>query len=221
MGLDISQYRVPTGIDPQKFSNVVSAAYTAYVGARGTIPTVNEIAEYCRHSKKTIAKIVDTPEFKFAIKARGVNWENESGLTTKQMLALTVVTNPSDRRDLRQKLRSIGATHVEYQAWLREPLFRRKIDELSERMLGDNMANVHQALVNKASGGDTRAIQLYYELTGRHDPAARQVIEMQNIIRLLLEVITRNVTDAGMLERITQEIDTQVMPKMITGQVVQ
>lgn len=220
MAFDIEKFRAPDGVNIDNFKNIISAAYTAYVGNGGLTPTIDDVSRYSRCRKKTIARVLDTPEFLHAITARGVNWQKEKGLSSVQMLALNVLTNPADRRDIRAKLRSVGATYAQYQAWLREPLFRDKVNQLSEQMLGDNMINVHQALVNKASSGETRAIELYYQLTGRHDPAAKQVVEMQAIIRLLLEILTKRITDPKLLEQIADDIGNDLMPKMITGSVV-
>lgn len=212
--IEIHNNPIPDSVDPLIFRNVVSAAYTAYIGNGGIIPHPKEIKEYCRHSIKTIAKVLDTPEFRRAITARGINWTNESGLSTKQMLALQMLTNPLDRRGPADKLKAVGVTTVEYRAWLKEPKFRRYVDNIGEQMLGEQVTNVHNALVNKANSGDVRAIQLYYELTGRHDPAQKQVVVMQDIIRMLLEVLTKHVTDPMQLSAISNEIDLVIMPKL-------
>jgi hypothetical protein len=212
--------KTPAGVSREQFNNVVSAAYTAYLGLRGATPSVDQVASYSNCKKKTVAKILDTDEFLVVITARGCNWTQAKGLTSKQMLSLTVLSNPSDRRDLRAKLRSIGATYAEYQAWLKQPLFQEKVTEITEAMLGDNIGNVHQSLVNQATGGNVRAIELFYQITGRHDPAQKQVVQMDIIIKLLLEILTRRISDTEVLDMIVKDIGTEVMPKMITSTVL-
>lgn len=220
MPYDISGFKVPEGVERETFQNICSAAYTAYLGLGGNLPNLDDVKRYSNAQKRTIAKVMDTDEFASVLKSRGINWDKTRGLTTKQHLAISVITDPHDRRTFAKKLASIGATSVEYRAWMKQPLFKRKVEDTAEKMLGENVSQVHNALVGKATTGDTRAIQLYYELTGRHDPASKQVADMQVIIGLLLEIITKNVTDISALTRINEAIEKDVLPKMITGTVL-
>jgi hypothetical protein len=209
----------PVGVSKEQFNNVVSAAYTAYLSF-GRTPSIKEISTYSNCQKRTIAKVLDSKDFREVIAARGVNWEGTRGLSSKQMLALSVLSNPADRRDLRAKLKSIGATYAEYQAWMAQPVFNNKAITLAETMIQDNISNVHQALTQQALNGNTKAIEMFYQISGRHDPAQKQVVQMEIIIKLLLEILTKRITDRGVLDAILTDIEEDVMPKMITSSIV-
>lgn len=221
MGQAVKQYyQVPAGTEDSTFRNIVSAAYTAYVGYK-RMPSVEDIAEFSKHEKRTINRIIATPEFKTAIQSRGVPWDGLGGLSTEQHYALSILLNPTDRRTLQAKLKSCGITYPKYKAWLKEPKFSNYIKQQADEMLADHEADFHTVLASKGLNGDLNAIKYIYELTGRHNPQNNQVVDLQRVVGLLLEVITRHVTDATVLSQIVADI-TNVMPSggTVPGQVV-
>ena len=121
--------------------------------------------------------------------------------------AFGIITNPTNKKDMGAKLKQAGITYAQYRAWLKQPHFADYITKISEHMLNEHVADVHTKVVEKAAGGDIQAMRLYYELTGRHDPQKQQMVDLNGVIGLLLEVITRYVTDTTALSKITQDID--------------
>lgn len=210
MNYVIPQYVIPTGVQERTFRNIVSAAYTAYTGYR-RIPSVDDIAEFCQHEKRTIAKVLVTDEFKTAIQSRGIPWDGYGGLSTEQHYALTILMNPTDRRALGAKLKSCGITYPIYRAWLKQPKFAEYVRRQSEELLVDHEADFNTVLANRGLNGDLASIKFIYELTGKHNPQNNQIVDAQRVISLLLEVITRHVTDPNVLSQIVADI-TNVMP---------
>lgn len=209
---------VPKGMTPNTYRRVVAAASAAYTVKRG-IPSVEEVVKYYDgatvNTPRIVTKALASPEFKSLMRARGYNFDAGAALSPEQFFAVSIITNPSDRRPLNAKLRAAGITYAQYRAWLKQPLFREYIAKVSEDMLGEHVADVHTRVVERATNGDVQAIKLYYELTGRHDPARQQMADVQAIIKLLLEIIMRYVTDVDVLARIHADVDRLLSGKPI------
>jgi hypothetical protein len=219
VGASITPMQLPVGEDPEKFRHVVNAAYTAYIGSGGrAIPDAKDVMEYVQGSTiKTVARIMETPEFVLAVKNRGVPWENINGLTTRQMLAITVMTNPHDRRNPAAKLKAVGVSHSQYAAWCKQPVFKRHMERVTEGLINDNIGLMQTALVNKATNGDLNAIKFVYEMTGKHDPASKEVIQLRSIVSMLLEILSRHLSSQPeVLQAVAIDIQ-QAMPKAVTS----
>lgn len=220
-GQHVANLIPPAGYKESEFRRVVGAAYTAYT-YDGSLPNVNRIHEIvgARISKKKIGEIIDTEEFKLTMIQRGVEWTDSAGLTGQQMLALQVLTNPTDKRDLRAKLKSIGVTYPQYRGWLKQPLFNGYLNKVTEGMLTEHIGDFNTVLANKALGGDLGALKLAYELSGRYDPNHQQVTDMKAVMQALIEIVTRNVKDPEVLTRISNELHlTMVSHNIIKGEI--
>lgn len=197
---------VPTNVSPATFRAVLAGATAAYSINKG-IPTIEQIQKYCSCQVASISKVLVTSEFRSVMRLRGYPMETTT-LSPEQVFAVSIITNPTNRKPLAAKLKMCGIPYSTYRAWLKQPHFMEYISKISEDMLGEHVADVHTRVVEKATGGDIQAIKLYYELTGRHDPQRQQMVDINNIIGLLLEVITRYVPDSVALSKITSDIDT-------------
>lgn len=198
---------LPEGIGYNTYLGVIAGASAAYATKR-RVPSVEEIAAHCNNRPKTISRVISTPEFKALMKARGYSFEKGVKLTPEQYFAVSILTNPTNRKSMSEKLRSAGVTYAQYRAWLKQPHFREYLERISEDMLGEHIADVHTMVVNKAlNNGDLTAAKMVYELTGRYDPNKQQITDLQGVIGLLLEVITRYVTDTSALQAIHRDIE--------------
>lgn len=195
----------PSGISATVFRNVLAGASAAYTVHR-QVPTVEQIKVFTTSSPKWISKVVGTKEFKEVMSQRGFPFDNVK-LSPEQYFAVSILTNPSNRKSMADKLKQSGVTYAQYRGWLKQPHFRDYISKVSEDMLGEHIQDVHTRVVERATNGDMAAIKLYYELTGRHDPQRQQMVDLQGIIGLMLEVITRYVPDTKALSCITKDID--------------
>ena len=198
----------PDGISELVYREIVascSAAYSKYA----RVPTMHEILEYSRHRPSTISKVINSSEFKTLMRERGFNWapSNSQYLSPEQVFAVSIITDPTRRQPMSAKLKSAGITYAQYRAWLKQPKFKEFIHEIGERMLNEHVADVHTRLTERAANGDIQAMRLYYELTGRADTQANRAIQdLQRTTSLLLEVITRYITDPKQLSEITNAI---------------
>lgn len=221
----------PEGVARHTFRNVVSAAHMAFQlhnqdwknrekNGTKTLPDVQEIARYCSHTPKTVSKVVATNEFAMAMRSKGITWTARDGLTPEQVYCIGIMTNPSDKRDMNGKLKAAGVTYQVYRGWLKQPTFRRAVHKIGEEMLDDHIADVNTALLNKAVGGDVRAIELYNQITGRFDPSKQQTQDLGNLVNILLETIFRYVTDVNVLKRITDDFDKAMDGRAVEAELV-
>lgn len=216
--------KIPKGTSERVFRNVIGAAYTAWVGSQGTkLPSVEDMHRYYPETtKRKIATVVATEEFVEAIRDRGIPWVSgdfRTGLSPTQQFAISIITNPTDKRGLKAKLASAGVTYAQYRAWLKDPLFSRYMNQITEGMLVDHTGDLHTALMNKALSGDLNAIKYVNELNGRFDPASRQMADISVLIERIIEIVVRNVTDPVVLTKITAEMQGMIRSNTIKGEI--
>lgn len=216
--------KIPKGTSERVFRNVISAAYTAWVGSQGTkLPSVEDMHKYYPEvTKRKIATVIATDEFIEAIRDRGLPWTKgdfRSGLSPVQQFAISIITNPTDKRGLKAKLATAGVTYTQYRAWLKDPLFSRYMNGITEGMLTEHVGDLHTALMNKALAGDLNAIKYVYELNGRFDPASRQMADVAVLVERIIEIVVRNVTDPVVLGRIQTEMSNVIRSNTIKGEI--
>lgn len=217
----VVRYDCPEGIPEGRYRTVVGAAYTAYT-MDGKVPDQERIRQLTgkNYTKRVIGEIIATENFKNAMLTRGVPWKNGDGLTAQQMYTLQILTNPTDRRELRAKLKSAGVTYPMYRAWMNQPHFSNYMHQVTENMLLKHVPDFNVVLTNKALAGDVNALKFAYELSGRHDPNRKEVLDLQAIVGALLEVITTNIKDPEVLMKIQAELQlTLVARNVIKGEI--
>lgn len=210
---------LPDSLDPKKVQKLIEYYQIHYLTVSHDPPDMDTIIANTNLPAKLIRKYSNDKAFHERLMIRGIPWykrwidrvesdQVREGLTPQQSLALAVITDPTARGNLRARLAVVGVSYNQYRNWMQQPAFQRAMDKISEKMVTDNINTVHTALVKKAESGDTQAMKLFYEVSGRHDPMRQQSLDMARIVGLLLEVITRHVTDLGVLDRIESEFST-------------
>lgn len=205
-----SMVSVPAGTTRPTFRKVVAGAVMAYqmhrqTGKGKTLPTIDEICRISGVTKSAVSRVCATNEFRLAMKERGIDWSPRDGLTPEQTYCIGILTNPADKSDMERKLKKAGIDYQVYRNWLKQPIFAAAVRQIGEDMLKEHIADVHTTLTREAVGGNMRAIELYYQISGRFDPAREQTQDLNRLVTLLLEVLFRNITDVKVLERINEE----------------
>ena len=221
----------PAGVGKQTFRNVVAGALMAYqlhnrdpknrtpTGGK-TLPTVDDISRFCRTPKHVINKCVASDNFIVAMRERGIYWDARDGLSPEQIYCIGIMTDPSSKQDMAGKLRKAGITMSTYRMWLKQPLFARAIRQIGEDMLGEHIADVNTAVVRSAVDGNMKAVEIFNQMTGRHDPAQQQIGNLQNLVGQLLEIIFRYVTDVGTLQKITTDFEKTMSGEIVEAELV-
>lgn len=218
-GFSVRSARGIKGVTEEEIWTVLGAVQALWLTGKGRLPGFADISERARIADWKIDVILADPEFRTRCQLRGISWPKKwdrlkhdsavirSRLTPDQVMALQIVTDPTNNRTLQQKLKQAGITYATWRNWMREPNFADAVKTTAEEMLQDMIAPTHTTIARKASSGDIAAANLLYQLTGRHDPNKQQMLEFTKVIGLLLEVISRHVTDPAVLGRVTQDFD--------------
>lgn len=201
-GKGLVRVRAPEGIGQQTFLTLLSNAYALYV-LEGTYSN-DSLQRRTGMVPGTIAKVLNSPEFKHALKIRGVEL-NATGLTHEQELCLQILTDPSDGKTLGQKLKLAGVTYAKYRAWMKQPIFKLQMDTLTAGLLSSN-ADALVQLDRLANEGDLGAIKFKFELNGLYDPNKQQNIDIVAMMGKMLEIITKYVRDPETLNNVAGEL---------------
>lgn len=196
------------GIPVDKFKRVLDT-YDYLWHKNRVIPSPEDIADQCGYTKKTVCKAMEKPIFAELLTERGVPVRDSSGLTAQQTLAVKLILDPTDKRTLNGKLRALGISYTTYRAWLRQPAFYNYLNTIAEDGLREHNGDVLVSLTNKAISGDINAIKYYLEVSGRHDPARQQQVNMQQVLMTIFEVLTTHITDQAQLAAIANDFQTK------------
>ena len=147
----------------------------------------------------TYTACIQNPEVVAALEERGIifqrlgsDWSSQS-LTAIQLIVANSMLDLVDTRSQKKKLQDLGVSTHTYDAWLRDPVFKEYLMTRAENLLGDNGHEAHLALLDKVRSGDTKAITLYYELTGRYVKETNSN-SAAAVLRALLFVLLRLLT---------------------------
>lgn len=200
------------GVSDDQFRRVINAADMAFKTGNGSLPSIAEVARLAGTRANTVTRVVNSQEGKNALLQRGIRWTTNINLigvlTPEQILAISIITDPTNRKSFSEKLKQAGISYAQYKAWLKNDTFANKVSEIGESLLQDNIATVHARLVDRAAAGDVQSMRLFYEVSGRHDPSQKQMVDVARIVQLVLESITRHVRDQNALAAISTDFDT-------------
>lgn len=200
-----------------------------WLSGNGKLPEYAELLRYWpkEWAEEDIVKVLSSRTFYLRMSRRGVPWpENWSPqlhnitqlytrLTPQQVIAMQVVTDPTDKRSLGVKLKQVGINSTVWRAWLRNPVFSDAVRRTSEHLLQDTIAIAHTRLAQKVDAGDLGAIKTLYEVSGRHDPNKQQMLDFTKVISLVLEVMQRHITDPAVLRAIGNDLDSVIAGEVI------
>lgn len=209
----VNQVKTPRGMSLATFKRILNAVEVAYKTNphKNELPTVDFIKAHTSASRQSIMKVLTSAEGKDALLKRGIAWTNNKNvindLSPEQALAISIITDPSSKKPLADKLKQAGISMGTWRNWLANPAFKAKVINVAEALIDDNIATAHARLVQRMDAGDTQAIRLFYEVSGRHDPTKQQTLDIARIIGLVLEVLTRHVTDVSILEKVSYDIE--------------
>ena len=167
----------------------------------GPRPPINEIQSY-----------MGTEDFAGLMERLGINVNlNETGLSVEQLGLLTILTNPTDGRTLKGKLKASGVSWPTYQAWMKQPRFHAMYKSWASTTLIDAIPAAETQLANLMASGDLSAIRFGMEVTGRHDPANKKQVDGQKLVALILEVIEEEIKDVEILRAIGNKIQLRAL----------
>lgn len=142
-----------------------------------------------------------------SFEVRGIVYPpREDSLTDKQMAAVAVMLNYTDRRSDEKKLRDIGITTREWSSWLLDNNFSAYLTERSERVLSASQHEAHLGLIKGMRAGNVAHVKLFNEMTGRYNPEAENNLNIKLLLGTFIEILQRHVSDPIILNRIAVEM---------------
>lgn len=209
-GAPMIKVTLPGGISVADFRQVISGAYLAYTGDRrakgawNNTPTPEDVKKFTNLPLDKVQKIMGSPAYGRACEARGINFGHV--LTQQQELALQVLLDPTIKGGLEKRLKKIGISMAVYRAWLKNPIFRKYMDEVAGNILKDLENDMAVALAGRAADGDLNAIKYAWEVTGKYNPQDRQIMDGQRLMLQMVEIIKKHVKDPEILNSIGNEL---------------
>lgn len=196
----------PAGYTDKEFRTAVAAAYTFY-RQEGKLPSASDLNKlHGNIDVKTYGGLMMSDEFKQALAYRGIEWNEDAGLSLEQQSVLLKLQDYTDRRSLGVKLQELGVPMARYQAWLKHPLFRKAMNDAAEAVLSEAVAPALMALSGKAAAGEDRAIEKVLEISGRWNPNAQSVEDARVVVMTLVEAIIKYVPDPEVRAKIMSEV---------------
>lgn len=127
-------------------------------------------------------------------------------LSPEQLVVCNTLLNLSDTRSTRKKLQDLGISPSKWDTWKRDPAVQSYLRAKAEGTLTDNLHEAHMGLVDAASRGDVKAIQLYYEITGRWSSKTVGELNVEFLLMKIIEILSKHVTDPQMLANISDDL---------------
>lgn len=198
----------------------------------GSLPTL-ERAQELGLAKAKYEKALLKTQFQAALAERGIVLRNANEpfkarlLTAEQLAVANTLLDLTDTRSQKKKLQDLNVSTVKYQAWLKDPVFRRYLQDRAEATLDDNAHEVNMALMDSVRSGNVKAIEYYNEITGRFVPMSRRGsshapnVDTHTLITRIIEIIQKRVKDPALQGAIGQDlrnlIEANHMASQLTG----
>jgi hypothetical protein len=180
--------------------------YWIHWTTHGTIPSVAKVARDFNLNPITVQSMVDSVAFRKKLVIRGVPLSERSVLSPEQFRCIAIVTDPTVKGGLKNRLKIAGIGYSTYQAWMRIPEFKDAVNILATEILENSLSDVNTGLVEAASRGDVSAVKFYYEVTGKYNPADRQVMDVMSVLAQVVEIIQKHVSSPEQLKAIAADL---------------
>lgn len=186
----IQPLQIPADVNPVAFRSVLAAYTTAY-RAQGRHPSTNEVWAYWpKITEKAVGEILVAPEFRDALAARGIVLGDTPGLSHLQHLVLMAVSDPYDKRSLKQKLDACGATTQQYANWQRQPTFQAARKAMAARLWEDGLDDVRTRMFQQAEAGSFQHQSFIMETLGE-GPKGKESADAAAIVQHFVSAISR------------------------------
>lgn len=171
-----------------------------------SVQAVCEVNHDLEDHRPVLRELFKDRSFHKALSVRGIRPGGPKTLSARQMMALSVLCDFTDKRALSTKLRKIGIKQWEFDAWNSQPEFRAAYLRLSEKVFERAQAPVNVALSQLAVNGDLPAIKYFNEISGRWNPATQGNLDARRILQAVIEVLTSTIKDPALLREISSKL---------------
>ena len=156
---------------------------------------------------------LDHPTLRFALAQRGIDVpltkddEIPKELTKEQLAAILVITDYTDKRSHMSKLKGLGLTSQMWHGWLANPTFKNFLHDVSSRGFKDAIHVAEEGLIKGLERGDTNAVKLYMEMSGRYTQDTGTSLNIKMVVARIVESIQRHVQDPQTIQLIANDFE--------------
>lgn len=191
---------------------------------KGKFPSVRFISHSTGIDQLKVVEALKSPLVRQSLEARGINWNPVSKtdrLTPEQIAAITLLIDISDRRNIKEKLASLGLTYSRFYGWKKQPHFMEAYREASEKLYAETLPEVHKSVIQEAVNGSYQHQKLMLAISGRWDEKKQaEEMNVKYVLMRVLEILQIHVRDPETLQAIAGEFETLLnpdKPKAITS----
>lgn len=200
----------------------------AYHTAMGDFPGRSQITHTIEISLKRVPEpeevdeFLENPETIKSLEERGIvaPWTlryNPTGITREQLAAVAVLNNPKDRRSDSKKLTDLGISSRKFAGWMHNKTFSAYMKKSANNLLENMEAEAHMGLLSAVRNNNLPAIKLYFEMTGRYNPAYENQVNLQQLMVRVIEIIEKHVTDPEALMGIAADLQLASVENGVTN----
>jgi hypothetical protein len=196
----LTKLAAPVLVSKEFFQNAINGAWL--LSLRNESVTAANIARvvpnvFPPEKLEQLADLMKTEKFRLALLNRGIDADRTEadGLTAEMVACIRALSDPQPGLTVRQRLRGAGVSWEQYQGWMSFGPFRETLTRSSERNLKSAVALANAKLVENIDNGDLKAVQYLHELTGYFTPGKQQALDAQQMVRDVMTVVLRRVTD--------------------------
>lgn len=217
----LSKLAAPVQASKEFFQNAVNAAWL--LSLRGEPVSAADIARVASgvfppEKLDLLSQVVGSEKFRLALLNRGIDADrtDADGLTAEMVACIRALADPMPGLTVRQRLRGAGVSWEQYQGWMAFGPFREALTRNSERGLKSAVALANSKLIENIDNGDLKAVQYLHELTGYYTPGKQQTLDTQQLVRDVMTVVLRRVTDPETLLALAGDFRI-LQEKMLVG----
>lgn len=153
-------------------------------------PTTGDLERYAgpRPSITAIQQYQSSPSFREAMAERGIEVDSSVGeMTDEQLTCIALLTDITDRRSPKAKLKALNIPYAKYAGWLKQKPFNDAMRSIASKGLEEAIPLAEVALARAASEGDLSATKFFFEVTGRYNPMQQQAIDSQALVAVMVD----------------------------------
>lgn len=183
---------------------------------RGQFPSLRTISNKTGRSQVGVTYALKNPIVQTALTARGIEWQPvpTDTLNAEQVATIQILLDITDKRSIKEKLKSVGVSSAKYYGWKKQPKFLEAYREASEALYGESLPEVHRSVIQEAINGSYNHQKLMLAISGRWDEKKRdEQMNVRYVLMKVLEILQVHVDNPETLNAIAGEFEAILNPE--------
>lgn len=160
----------------------------------GEYPTHEAISTRLGISSSTVQRSLAKEPCKNVLRDRGITPpEDLDLLSPEQILAVNMYMDVTDRRSMREKLKIIGVTQAQWNAWLRQPTMIKYLEKRGSILFQGVNGMAYAQLTKMVGDGSLDAIKFAWAVNGTYNEKREGDVDIIALLTRIMEVLARHV----------------------------